>query len=85
MLFRTVTFGDSHVRLSAAPVRRFSRSGALLPSWPASLPVAARFACARAASKLSAVSGQPNLALVRTGRQHRALATIVLARRTARR
>jgi hypothetical protein len=85
MLFRTVPFGSSHVRLSAAPVRRFSRSGALLPSWLASLPVAAGFACARAAGELPAAGGQPNLALVRTGRQHRALAIAVLARRTARR
>jgi len=85
MLFRTVPFGDSHVRLSAVRVRRFSRSGAVLPSWAASLPVAARFACVRAARKLSAVGGQPNFALVRTGRQHRASITAVLARRTARR
>lgn len=85
MLFRTIPFGDSHVRLSAVRVRRFSRSCALLPLWSASLSVAARFACAHAARKLSAVGGQPNLALVRTGRQHRALAIAVLARRTARR
>ncbi len=85
MVFPTVPFGDSHVRLSAVRVRRFSRSGALLPSWPASLPIATGFACAGAASKLSAVGGQPNFALVRTGRQHRASVTTVPARRTARR
>jgi hypothetical protein len=85
MLFRTVPFGSSHVRLSAAPVRRFSRSCALFPLWPASLSVAPRFACARAARKLSAVGGQPNFALVRTDREDRASMTAVLARRTARR
>ena len=85
MLLREVPFGDSHVRLGAARVRQFSRSGVLFPSWLASLPVAAGFASARATGKLSAVGGQPNLALVRTGRQHRASRATVLARRTARR
>jgi len=85
MLFREVPFGDSHVRLGAARACRFSRSAASLPSWLASLPVAPRFAGAPAAGKLSTVDGQPNLALVRTGRQHRASRTTVLDRRTARR
>ena len=85
MVFRTVPFGDNHVRLNTGRVRRFSRSGALLSSWPASRSLAPRFAGARAACNLSAVGGQPNFALVRTGRQHRASIYAVLARRTARR
>ncbi len=85
MFFREVPFGDSLVRLGTVKVRRLSRSCTLLPSWLVSLQVAARFACARAAGNLSAVGGQPNFALVRTGHQHRASVTTVLARRTARR
>ena len=85
MHFRTVSVGDSPVCLRAARVRRFSRSGALLPSWSASFSVAARFVCARGARKLSAVGGQPNFSWCgRAGSVVPFLGTTA-ARRTARR
>ena len=85
MHFRTVSSGDSPVCLSAERVRRFSRSCALLPSWPASPSVAARLAHARGAGKLSAVGGQPNFSWCGRAGSVVPFLGMVRARRTARR